>query len=70
MPAAGGPGELAIYALDGARVRVLGEALGAGAHELGWDLRDDRGARVRSGVYFARLRQGRSSLVRRLVVVG
>lgn len=47
---------LAIYDATGRRVRELtsGEQPG-GEHELGWDLRDERGIAVRSGLYFARL---------------
>ncbi len=66
----GAPARLAIYSLDGRRVRALADALAPGPHELRWDLSDEHGARVPAGVYFAQLRQGERRLVRRLVVAG
>ncbi len=48
---------LAIYSARGARVATLLDAdLPAGAHGAAWAGRDDRGAAMPSGVYFARLR--------------
>src|SRR5262249_2267318 len=47
---------LAIYDASGRRVReLMTGAEPAGEHAIGWDLRDERGQPVRSGVYFARL---------------
>jgi hypothetical protein len=47
---------LAIYSARGARVATLLDAdLSAGAHGAAWAGRDDRGAAMPSGVYFARL---------------
>jgi len=49
--------ELAIYAIDGRRVRVLASGPhDAGEHRAEWDGRDERGRPVSSGIYFARLR--------------
>lgn len=48
--------ELAIYSVDGRRVRTLAQgAFAAGTHRLTWDGRDDVHHRVAPGVYFARL---------------
>ena len=58
---------LAIYGLDGRRVRTLADgSLPAGPHALSWDGRDDRGRPVASGVYFCRLAAGGDVAVRRL----
>jgi hypothetical protein len=47
--------DAAIFDLRGRRVRALrGGLLGVGAHELSWDLRDDAGSEVASGVYWLR----------------
>jgi len=48
--------ELAIYSVDGRRVRTLAQGVfTAGTHGLTWDGRDDAQHRVAPGVYFARL---------------
>jgi flagellar hook assembly protein FlgD len=52
------PAEVRLYVYDvlGRRVRVLWEGgLDAGARTLTWDARDDRGVKLGSGVYLARL---------------
>jgi len=52
-----GPVNLAIYDAAGRRVRLLvDEPLRGGAHHVSWDGRDASGARVASGVYFAKLK--------------
>jgi hypothetical protein len=67
--------DLALYDLDGRRVRDLGgDRLGAGPREIFWDLRDDRGDAVATGGYVAALRMtaagvAASSPVRLLLVV-
>jgi hypothetical protein len=67
---AGAPLEVAIHDLAGRRVRTLARgAARAGRHDAAWDLRDDRGGAVASGVYFARLAVGARGVVRKLVVV-
>jgi hypothetical protein len=60
--------EIEIYAVTGRRqVRTLQGAGGAGAYPiLTWDLRDDNGRKVPSGVYFIRAPGGSS---KRLIVV-
>jgi flagellar hook assembly protein FlgD len=67
---ASGPARLALYDAAGRRVRTLVEGpLAAGQHTIGWDGRDDRGAQVASGVYFARLNAGRTELCSKVVLM-
>ena len=48
--------DLAIYDLSGRRVRTLArERYGPGVYRLEWDGRDERGIRVRPGLFYARL---------------
>lgn len=48
--------EVDVFAVDGAKVRnLVRESLTEGSHEVRWDGRDDRGRRVASGVYIARV---------------
>ena len=59
-----------IYDASGRLVRqLLDRSVAAGSHTLGWDGRDEQGARVASGSYFYRLEANGKSAVRRLVVV-
>ena len=61
---------LAVYAVDGHRVRLLGDGpFTAGDHRLTWDGRDDAGRVLGSGVYFCRLLAGGRSDVQRVVLV-
>ncbi|MBI5709673.1 MAG: hypothetical protein HZC42_05105 [Candidatus Eisenbacteria bacterium] len=61
--------ELGVYDLAGRLVaRVDQGTSAAGFHARTWDLRSAGGARVRAGLYFARLRLGRHSLSRPLLV--
>lgn len=51
-----GPVRVAIYGIDGRRIRVLSTgSRAAGSHELVWNGRDDRGASVASGAYLCRV---------------
>ncbi len=51
-----GPVHLAIYSVDGRRVRVLvNDTRAAGVYRCAWDGRDDHGNAARPGVFFARL---------------
>lgn len=62
---------LTVCDVAGRRVRELVDAtLPAGARSLTWDGRDDDGARVRPGAYFAVLRQDDRLLMRRMVLLG
>jgi len=66
VPAPGGRVLLAVYDVSGRLVRTLVDgAVGPGIRNAVWDGRDDRGARVASGVYFCRLlAAGREESVR------
>ena len=58
LPAAG-PVDLAVYDVQGRRVRrLVAGRLAAGRHAVSWDGRDDAGRAVPSGIYLARLRAG------------
>ena len=62
--------EIAIYSIDGRRVRELRNGwMAAGEHALQWDSRDDHGSMVSSGIYFCRLRAGNRTAVRRMTLV-
>jgi hypothetical protein len=51
-----GPVELSVFGVDGRRVRTLvRETRDAGTYEAIWDGRDDHGAILGAGVYYARL---------------
>lgn len=55
---AGGTYELAVYDEAGRRVRTFRGLGVSGRNEIAWDGRDDTGAEVASGVYFARVTHG------------
>jgi hypothetical protein len=60
--------ELAVYTVQGRRVRVLASGSRAGGrHAVTWDGRDDAGLRVAAGVYYVRLQSDGREAVRRLV---
>jgi len=67
------PAEVEMAVLDAAGRRVQSggrtEMLDSGSHLLTWDGRDDAGSAVRPGVYFARVRAGATTLVKRIVEV-
>ena len=51
-----GPTHLALYNLQGQRVRTLVDAIfNAGSHQIAWDGLDQRGRSVATGLYLARL---------------
>lgn len=59
---------VAIYDVAGRRVRELASGQRpAGEHTLAWDMRDQNGREVSSGIYFARLDAERQSLTQKLV---
>lgn len=65
---ASGSASLAIFDLSGRRVRQLSTGLlAAGPHEANWDGRDEGGAAVASGLYFARLETANGTLTQRVV---
>ena len=54
---------------SGRRVRAIAEGwMDGGHHRLSWDARDDRGARVPTGIYFLSLRAGAEVTTARAVV--
>jgi hypothetical protein len=58
-----------IYDLSGRRVATVEDGFReAGRHEVRWNAADDAGARVRSGLYFARFRSGGVESLQRLAV--
>lgn len=60
--------ELAIYGIDGRRVKVLAQGeYGAGGYRLSWDGTDDRGRSAAPGVYYARLRADGREFTKKLV---
>jgi hypothetical protein len=62
--------ELGIYTVDGRRVRTLLQAdRAAGLHAEIWDGRDDRGVRLASGAYYARLVTRDGTYTRPLVML-
>jgi hypothetical protein len=68
--AASGPVEVAVFAVDGRRVRTLASGWRpAGSLPVVWDGRDDGGRATASGVYLVRLAAGPVRQVRRIVRV-
>jgi hypothetical protein len=64
------PVRVRAYDASGRLVRtLLGAPLDAGRHELDWDLRDQRGHSIASGVYFLRIEAGGDVAIRRLVLL-
>lgn len=62
--------DLVIFDVAGNRVRTLASGpRAAGIHHLAWDGTDDRRRAVASGVYFARLRAGTDTAVRKLLLI-
>jgi len=69
LPSAGSI-SLRVYSVTGSLVRVLASgAFTAGAHQVTWDGRDQRGQTAANGVYYVRLTKDNESLSRKLVVV-
>lgn len=65
-----GPCSLAIHDLQGRRVRTLVDGVRpAGDHALLWDGRDEGGAAVASGIYFARLVHPGGTRTERLALI-
>ncbi|KPL10393.1 hypothetical protein AMJ71_03190, partial [candidate division TA06 bacterium SM1_40] len=61
---------LRVYNIAGQLVReLMNEPQDAGVYTVHWDGRNDRGARVSSGIYLYRLEAGSRSLVRKMVML-
>jgi flagellar hook assembly protein FlgD len=60
-----------IYDAGGARVATLVDQVvrGAGAYETRWNGRDEKGAAVGSGVYFARIVHAGGAMTRKMVLL-
>lgn len=70
LPRAVAAAELEIFDVAGRRVRVISaNSLPAGASEFTWDGADDRGQRLPSGMYLARLSAGGEQSTQRLMMV-
>lgn len=62
--------ELALFDLGGRRVKSLVDGeLGAGSHVVAWDGTDETGARLGTGLYFARLRVAGRVLMSRITLI-
>ncbi len=60
--------ELAVFGIDGRRVRTLVRGIQEpGIHPITWDGRDDSGRQVVAGMYYARLTAGRERFTRTLI---
>lgn len=63
-----GPAELAIYSVQGRRIRTLESgAKAAGVHRIVWNGRDDEGRLAPAGMYYARLITAEGRFTRTLV---
>jgi hypothetical protein len=70
VPAGGADATVRVFDAGGRLVRTLaGGFQEAGAHDVVWNGRDQRGARVASGVYFCRLEAGRVTLTQKMVLL-
>lgn len=70
FPSGGATARLAVYGLDGRRVRTLLDGhVAAGERAVSWDATDDAGRRVEPGIYFVRLEWGTQHLQRKLAVL-
>jgi hypothetical protein len=68
--ARGGRAELVLYSVDGRRVRTLvDDVREPGHYDIVWDGRDDGGAAVGPGVYYARFVAGARTFTRTLVLL-
>lgn len=66
----GQPYEVDVFDLSGRRVRRLGQGTAAaGEGSAAWDLRDEHGAALGRGLYFARLRVGGEVRTRRVMIM-
>jgi immune inhibitor A len=62
--------ELSVFDVQGKLVRTLEDKiLPAGFHEAGWNGRDRTGNRVGSGVYFCRLRAGKHTVAKKMILL-
>ena len=68
--ARGGPVELAIYSVDGRRVRtLLRDTREAGSYRVLWNGSNERGGRVAPGLYYARLNADHARFTRTIALI-
>ncbi len=61
--------DVSVFDAAGRRLRVVARGmLDPGRHAVAWDARDERGARVRAGVYFVRASDGSATRTQRVVL--
>jgi hypothetical protein len=65
----GMPSRLELYDVGGRRVRTIRCPVGVDQGRLVWNGRDDSGARIRAGLYFARLTSGARRAIARVVLL-
>jgi len=64
------PVTLSVYDVSGRRVvELLGKAEKRGRHSVTWNGRDETGELVASGIYFCKLRAGKATEIRKIVLV-
>jgi hypothetical protein len=62
--------DITLYDVLGRPVRhLVSDDIGAGAHTVTWDGRDDHGRMVASGHYFYRMKTSGSTVTRKMVVI-
>jgi hypothetical protein len=62
-----GPVELAVYSVDGRRVRTLvRESREPGEYRVTWDGRDDQGNPMSAGIYYAQMKAAQRGFTRKL----
>jgi flagellar hook assembly protein FlgD len=65
-----GHAHLAMYSLDGRRIRLLADRdYEAGTQHVAWDGTDDHGNRMAAGIYFLKLVYGNETRVSRTVIL-
>lgn len=61
---------LEVYNLKGQRLRQMQDIpSGSGIHQVNWDRKDERGAKVAPGVYYYRLRNGAESRIGKMLIL-
>ncbi|MCD4819250.1 MAG: T9SS type A sorting domain-containing protein, partial [Candidatus Cloacimonetes bacterium] len=62
--------ELSIYNIKGQKVKTLvNDKLEVGDHSLVWNGKDDSGKQVTSGIYFYKLKSGRYTATKKMILM-
>ena len=62
--------ELSIYNIKGQKVKILlNEHLSKGNHSINWDGKDSNNKPVTSGIYFYKLSSGKSSAMKKMLLL-